>query len=107
MNLFARLSLSVALAGAALSSVPLAANAASAHFGVSPAFVASAAVPIENVTWVCGPYRCFHRRAYYGPRAYYGGPAYYYGRPRHYGYGHGYHHGFRHHNRFDRPYFGR
>ena len=36
---------------------------------------------IQNVSWVCGPYRCWWRPNYYayGPR--------YYGPPRFYGYG--------------------
>jgi hypothetical protein len=37
---------------------------------------------IQNVRWVCGPYRCWWRPNYY---AY--GPGYYYAPPRFYGYG--------------------
>ena len=37
---------------------------------------------VQDVRWVCGPYRCWWRPNYY---AY--GPGYYYGRPRFYGYG--------------------
>jgi len=46
--------------------------------------IAREAVPdgIQNVRWVCGPYRCWWRPSYY---AY--GPGYYYGPPRVYGYG--------------------
>jgi hypothetical protein len=40
---------------------------------------------IQNVRWVCGPYRCWWRPNYY---AY--APGYYYGPPRFYGYGYGY-----------------
>jgi hypothetical protein len=43
---------------------------------------ASVADGIQNVRWICGPYRCWWRPNYY---AY--GPGYYYGPPRFYGYG--------------------
>ena len=39
---------------------------------------------IQNVRWVCGPYRCWWR-----PNYYMNAPSYYYGRPRFYGYGYG------------------
>src|SRR6266700_7797230 len=45
---------------------------------------ASFADGIQNVRWVCGPFRCWWRPNYY---AY--GPGYYYGPPRFYGYGYG------------------
>lgn len=37
---------------------------------------------VQNVGWVCGPYRCWWRPNYF---AY--GPRFYYGPPRFYGYG--------------------
>ena len=37
---------------------------------------------IQNVRWVCGPYRCWWRPNYYAHA-----PGYYYGPPRFYGYG--------------------
>jgi hypothetical protein len=41
---------------------------------------------VEQVRWVCGPYRCWWRPNYYGAYGYYGGPRYYgYGGPRYYG----------------------
>jgi hypothetical protein len=43
---------------------------------------ASVADGIQNVRWICGPYRCWWRPNYY---AY--GPGYYYGPPRFYGFG--------------------
>lgn len=106
MKTLSRLSLSVALVGAALGFALLPASAAP-FAPVAPTTLNAAAAPaIENVAWVCGPYRCFHRhgpaywrprpvfapqpfyapRPYYGRRAFYGHPhpGYGYGRP-HYG----------------------
>ena len=100
MNLFSRLTLSVALLGAALSLSSHQASAAPLSAGVNQAVFDGAALPVTKAAYVCGPYRCFHRPAYFAPRPFYGRPhygsAYFYGRPRHF-YGH--------HN-FHRPHYG-
>ena len=46
--------------------------------------IAATAIPdgIQNVRWVCGPYRCWWRPSYYAHA-----PGYYYGPRRFYGFG--------------------
>lgn len=51
------------------------------------------AAAIENVRWVCGPYRCWWRPNYYGPRPWGYGYGYGWRRP-YYGWG-GYYGGWR------------
>lgn len=90
MKTLSRLSLSVALVGAALSFAPLAANAVPLNF-TSGAVAAPASASVEKVAWVCGLYRCWHRP---GPAFWRPAPAYgfYYGRPQFYGRPHYWHH---------------
>lgn len=105
MKTLSRLSLSVALVGAALGFASLPASAAPFAPVAASTLNAAAAPAIEHVAWVCGPHRCFHRRGhahwhsrpvfaphpYYAPRPSYGRPAFY-GHPyRGYGYGRVYH----------------
>ena len=40
---------------------------------------------VENVRWVCGPFRCFWRPNYYGAYGFYGGGPRFYGGRRYYG----------------------
>jgi hypothetical protein len=91
------MSVKFALAGlAALGGVALAAPTASAAMPNGLPTAATQSSGVENVRWVCGPYRCWWQpsrrivRPYaYGPRAYYG-PRRSYGRPYGYGGGYGY-----------------
>lgn len=90
MKSLARLSLGVALVGAALGLTSLGASAAPVNFSAATTLpVNAAAAPVHAIAWVCGPYRCWHRPgpAYWRPQPhFYGGPAYW--RPhRHWGYG--------------------
>ena len=50
---------------------------------------------VENVRWVCGPFRCFWRPNYYGAYGFYGGGPRFYGPPRFYGWRGGWHRGWR------------
>lgn len=85
------MSVKFALAGlAALGGVVMMAPAASAAMPNGLPTTATQSSGVENVRWVCGPYRCWWQQprrvvrpyAYYGPRRFYGRP--------HYGYGRGY-----------------
>ena len=57
-----------ALAAVALATLGLSASSASAMpVGLDSAVVTSAtSAQIDNVRWVCGPYRCFWRPNYWG-----------------------------------------
>lgn len=82
------MSVKFALAGlAVLGGVALAAPTASAAMPNGLPAAATQSSGVENVRWVCGPYRCWWQppRRFYRPYAYYG-PRRFYGRP-HYGYG--------------------
>ena len=68
-----------ALAGGAASAMPIA-----------PIPGTNDASGVEQVRWVCGPYRCWWRPNYYGAYGFYGGPRYH--GPR-WGYHGGWHRG--------------
>ena len=94
MKTLPRLTLAFAMFAASLGLAPLAANAAPFAPAAGPVLGQAAAAPVENVAWVCGPYRCWHRPgpAFWRPRPYYAPGPYFYGRPYyrpHWGYHHG------------------
>ena len=73
----------------------------------TPALVAQEASPLvapEQVRWVCGPYRCFHRPNFYGPRFYhpYWHRAYW---PAHYWHRPYWHRPYWHHHYWHRPFW--
>ena len=70
-----------AVLGAGLATGP--ASAMPANGLASAATQAAAINGVQDVRYVCGPYRCWWRPGYYGPRYY----NYYVG-PRHYWYWH-------------------
>lgn len=61
----------VVLGGAAL------AGSAATAMPIAPIPGANNASGVEQVRWVCGPYRCWWRPNYYGAYGFYGGPRYY------------------------------
>lgn len=83
--LFVRKTLAAALVlGATALGLPAASGSAAAMplGGLAPAVLHSgSAPPVEQVRWVCNPWRCHWAPNYYG--GYYGGPRY--GRPHFYG----------------------
>ncbi len=82
-NVFAR---TVLAAGVMLGALTLGASGASAMPSLDRGVrdITSATSNVENVRWVCGPYRCWWRPNYYRPYGVYGGG--YYGHRRYWGY---------------------
>jgi hypothetical protein len=76
----------VVLGGAALF------GGAASAMPIAPMTSTNTASNIEQVRWVCGPYRCWWRPNYYGAYGFYGGPRYYGYGPR-WGYHRGWHRG--------------
>src|SRR5262249_13175606 len=61
-------------AAAALGAVALAPGSASAMPNGLPSISGAVSSNVENVRWVCGPYRCWRRPNWYGAYGYHGGP---------------------------------
>jgi len=61
-------------AAAAVGAVALAPGSASAMPNGLPSISGAVSSNVENVRWVCGPYRCWSRPNWYGAYGYHGGP---------------------------------
>jgi len=60
------------VAAAALGGLALATNTASAMpVGGLKAAADEVSTDLQNVVWICGPFRCWWRPVYYYPRVYY------------------------------------
>ena len=79
------------IGAAALTGVALAAVPASAMPNGLPTHVQTSSV--DQVRWVCGPYRCWWRPNFYGAYGFYGPPRFY---RHHWGWRRGWHQGWRH-----------
>jgi hypothetical protein len=76
---------------AAFAGIVLAAVPASAMPNGLPTHVQTSNV--DQVRWVCGPYRCWWRPNFYRAYGFYGPPRFY---RHHWGWRRGWHHGWRH-----------
>jgi hypothetical protein len=71
-------------AAAALGAVALGSSGASAMPNGLPSISKALSQDVQDVRWVCGPYRCRWVPNWYGAYGFYGGPRVY-GGPRFYG----------------------